>query len=88
MEVPDVLYFVCRYLSWLGHPCINWKYNRKRYFWSFLSVISEGLLAAQLARIASSPYYSVLLDNSNDISNEDHCLIFLRWATQHMELHH
>ncbi|BBM98169.1 hypothetical protein Mp_1g11370 [Marchantia polymorpha subsp. ruderalis] len=53
--------------------------TQKRYFWSFLSVISESLLASQLARVASSSFYSVLLDNSNDIGNEDHCLIFLRY---------
>ncbi|PTQ31688.1 hypothetical protein MARPO_0108s0035, partial [Marchantia polymorpha] len=67
------------YLAWLGHPCINRKYNQKRYFWSFLSVISESLLASQFAMVASSSFYSVLLDNSKDIGNEDHCLIFLRY---------
>lgn len=41
------------------------------------SMISKDLLATHLARIASSPFYSIILDNSKDIGNEDHCLIFL-----------
>ncbi|OAE31065.1 hypothetical protein AXG93_4031s1160 [Marchantia polymorpha subsp. ruderalis] len=77
MKASSFLLHRHRYLAWLEHPCINRKYNHKRYFWSFLSVISEGLLAAQLARLAFSPFYFVILNNSNDIGNENHYLIFL-----------
>lgn len=66
------------YLAFLGHPEITYKYNQKRYFWAFLQTISELLLAAQLGRMKDAAYYSILLDSSTDVSNEEHCLIYIR----------
>lgn len=68
------------YLAFLGHPEITRKYNQKRYFWAFLSTISELVLAAQMGRLKDAAYFSILLDSSTDVSNEEHCLIYIRCA--------
>lgn len=68
------------FLAFVGSPqtIVAAKYTHRRYFWAFLQSVSEVLLASQLVKVAASPFYSIMLDNSNDISNEDHCLIYIR----------
>ena len=68
------------FLAFVGSPqaAVTAKYTHRRYFWTFLQTVSEVLLASQLAKVLASPFYSIILDNSNDISNEDHCLIYIR----------
>lgn len=70
------------YLAFIGSPqiAVAAKYTHRRYFWAFLQAISEVLLASQPVRVAASPFYSILLD----ISNEDHCLTYIRCANPAM----
>ena len=67
--------------AWQGvrHVVVNKKYNHLRYFRSFLATCAEVLLREQLNRIATSPHCALLLDNSTDKSNEEHCLIYIRY---------
>lgn len=67
--------------AWQGvrHVVIDKKYNHLRYFRSFLATCAECLLRQQLKQIHVSPYCSLLLDNSTDKSNEEHCLLYIRY---------
>lgn len=56
------------------------KYNHPRYFNSCLFALSEVLLQKLLAAIALSPYYSIMMDSSTDISGEDHILIYVQYV--------
>ena len=62
-----------------GNEAIKHKYNTTRYFWSCLYALSEVLLLAQRSALLNSPFYNILIDNSTDISAEDHLLIYARY---------
>jgi hypothetical protein len=50
-----------------------------RYFWSALFSCSEVLLQKQVERIKASSSFALLIDNSTDVSTEDHLLIYVRY---------
>ncbi len=50
-----------------------------RYFWSTLFNCSEVLLQKQVERIKASSSFALLIDNSIDVSTEDHLLIYVRY---------
>ena len=72
---------ILAWAAWQGvrHVVVNKKYNHLRYFRSFLATCAEVLLREQLNRIAASPHCALLLDNLIDKSNEEHCLIYIRY---------
>lgn len=63
----------------VGVKAIDHKYNHHRYFWSSMYALSEVLLAAQLVAVKSSPFFSILVDGSTDVSTEAHVLIYIRY---------
>ncbi|MEW5308369.1 MAG: hypothetical protein WDW38_000337 [Sanguina aurantia] len=54
------------------------RYNNPVYYSSALFCLSECLLQMLLAKVALSPYFSILADSSTDVSGEDHMLVFIR----------
>jgi hypothetical protein len=65
----------------VGAVQLSHKYNHTRYFWSCLFALSEVLLLQQLARVELSPYFSIIMDSSTDISSEDHVLIYVQYLS-------
>lgn len=57
----------------------EYKYNHRRYFWACLYALSEVLLVRQIERINKSPFFSLLMDSSTDISNENHVLMYIMY---------
>lgn len=72
---------ILAWAAWQGvrHVVVDKKYNHLRYFRSFLATCAEVLLREQLKRINISPHCALLLDNSTDKSNEEHCLIYIQY---------
>jgi hypothetical protein len=63
----------------LGFDCIKHAYTHARYFWTALYSLSDCLFDCQLERVRASPYYSILVDSSTDVAQEDHLLVFVRY---------
>jgi hypothetical protein len=55
-------------------------YNHPRYFGGALFALSSCLLQSQLDRIAQSPYFSILMDSSTDVSTSDCVLLYVQYA--------
>jgi hypothetical protein len=51
-------------------------YTCRRYFNACLMALSTVLLLEQVVQIKASPYYSLMVDSSTDISREDHLLVY------------
>ena len=79
-KLPSLLGLV-RSLNAPGMPSAQ--YNHARYYRSALFALSNVLLTNTIAAIKSSPFYSILVDGSTDISTEDHVLVYVRYFDHH-----
>lgn len=55
------------------------KFTHPRYFWSCLFALSEILLCSQLTAIRASPFFSIMMDSSTDVTSESHVLIYVQY---------